>query len=417
MTFISYSQNSEDVLLWRALGHVKGGFYIDVGANDPVEHSVTKAFYDAGWSGINIEPLPHFHEVFEQQRPRDTNLAIAAGAREDSLTLFDVPSVHGWASPDPKVADAHRSHGFEVAELTVPMRPLAAVCAEHVRGEIHFLKIDVEGFEGEVLRGMDFARWRPWVLVIEATLPNSRVTNHETWEQLVTSQRYRFAWFDGLNRYYVAEEHAELAAALSIQPNVFDEFISWHLDKAWAASKEVTQKLRESEAHAALVAVEAHEAHERAELADSHRHEAEAHLHAAEAALAQANINAQRTAEWARSLEQELIATRNSTSWKVTRPLRSVGALLHALRRPGNARRLIVRITSNQRLRRLLVPLLLRYPALGRRVSASLAALKQAAPPPNPGGIAVPEELRALPVSVRAVLADLQRARSNQTGS
>ncbi|KAK0330312.1 hypothetical protein LTR94_033320, partial [Friedmanniomyces endolithicus] len=112
----------------------------------------------------------------------------------------------------------HRAEGHEVAELTVPVRTLASICEEHVRGEIHFLKVDVEGFEGEVLRGMDFARWRPWVLVIEATLPNSRETNHESWEHLVTGQRYRFAWFDGLNRYYVAEEHAELLAHFSVQP-------------------------------------------------------------------------------------------------------------------------------------------------------------------------------------------------------
>jgi hypothetical protein len=64
MRFISYAQNNEDVLLWRALGHVQDGFYIDVGASDPVEHSVTRAFYDAGWRGINIEPLPAHIEAF-----------------------------------------------------------------------------------------------------------------------------------------------------------------------------------------------------------------------------------------------------------------------------------------------------------------------------------------------------------------
>ena len=73
----------------------------------------------------------------------------------------------------------------------------------------------MEGFEGEVLKGMDFMRWRPWVLVIEATLPNSRVSNHSAWEHLVTSCNYQFAWFDGLNRYYVAAVHAHLGAALT----------------------------------------------------------------------------------------------------------------------------------------------------------------------------------------------------------
>lgn len=160
MKLISYAQNLEDVLLWRALGHVTNGFYIDVGANDPVEHSVTKAFYDAGWRGISIEPLPSFHAAFLEQRPRDVNLAIAAGAENGELTLYDVPAVRGWASPEQSVAELHRLDGHEVAEITVPVRTLASVCEEYVDSEIHFLKVDVEGFEGEVLRGMDFRRWR-----------------------------------------------------------------------------------------------------------------------------------------------------------------------------------------------------------------------------------------------------------------
>ncbi|TFW30408.1 FkbM family methyltransferase [Massilia horti] len=453
-SFVSYAQNFEDVLLWRALGHVKNGFYIDVGANDPVEHSVTKAFYDRGWTGINIEPLPHFYEAFLKQRPNDINLPIAAGAKEDFLTLYDVPAVRGWASPDPGVAAAHRAHGFQVTELTVQVRPVSSVCLEEVKGEVHFLKIDVEGFEGEVLRGMDFARWRPWVLVIEATLPNSRVTNHETWEHLVTGPGYHFAWFDGLNRYYVAQEHLELLPALQLQPNVFDEFVTAHLARAWEDTRKVARKLRESEAHAVVWATEAHDALERAGLAEQQRQEAQdaafqtrveaaAAIEAAKAqaaadtaisagaaeqanaAAAKADANAQRTAEWARAVEQELIALRASRSWKVTRPLRTAAARVRALRRPGLARRIVIGATSNERLRRLIIPLLVRHPVLGRVVSARLQAIKQASPYPTDQAVSaavrraaeVPEALRHLPPSVRAVLADLQRARGNHTGS
>jgi peptide methionine sulfoxide reductase MsrB len=53
---ISYAQNFEDIILWRALKNIKNGFYVDVGAGDPVNHSVTKWFYDQGWSGVNIKP-------------------------------------------------------------------------------------------------------------------------------------------------------------------------------------------------------------------------------------------------------------------------------------------------------------------------------------------------------------------------
>ena len=71
MTFISYSQNFEDVMLWRALKHIKNGFYIDVGANHPEEDSVTKSFYENGWSGINIEPEKEFYELLEEGRESD----------------------------------------------------------------------------------------------------------------------------------------------------------------------------------------------------------------------------------------------------------------------------------------------------------------------------------------------------------
>ena len=59
MTVISYAQNFEDVMLWRALQHVGAGYYVDIGANDPVVDSVTRWFYEQGWSGLNIEPVLH----------------------------------------------------------------------------------------------------------------------------------------------------------------------------------------------------------------------------------------------------------------------------------------------------------------------------------------------------------------------
>jgi FkbM family methyltransferase len=436
MSFISYAQNFEDVLLWRALGHVPRGFYIDVGANDPVEHSVTKAFYDAGWSGISIEPLMSYHRAFVEQRPRDINLAVAAGASDGTLTLYDVPAVRGWASPDPIVAERHQAEGYEVAELTVPVRTLASICADHASGGIHFLKIDVEGFEGEVLRGMDFARWRPWVLVIEATLPGSRVTNHESWEHLVVDAGYRFAWFDGLNRYYVAAEHPELMAAFTVPPNVFDDFISHHLDKAWAAKKELaraldeatqpmrtsTEALRASEAHGAVLAVEMHDASRRAEYlqeqldrAVTRLETAEDELRALRAELQETKVAAYQAATWGRSLEERLLAIFASTSWRITEPLRRTSEGMRALRQSGFRRRAVGRITSSQRLRRIAIPILLRYPALGARVSAWLAASRAGVPAPGqaPG---VPDALRALPASARTVLADLLRARANDKG-
>ena len=52
--FVSYAQNFEDVILNRALKSVTNGFYIDIGAEDPVTDSVSLAFYNKGWRGVHV---------------------------------------------------------------------------------------------------------------------------------------------------------------------------------------------------------------------------------------------------------------------------------------------------------------------------------------------------------------------------
>lgn len=162
MTFISYAQNFEDIRLWRALKTVENGFYIDVGANHPTHDSVTKAFYDRGWTGINVEPMPNYYEALCQERAKDTNLQCVAGESANDLTFYGIAGT-GLSTLDPAMAQMHKDAGMDVRSQTVQSRTLTSICEEHAQGrEIHFLKIDVEGHEETVLRGMDFSQWRPW---------------------------------------------------------------------------------------------------------------------------------------------------------------------------------------------------------------------------------------------------------------
>lgn len=55
--FISYVQNFEDVILYRALQTVPLGFYLDIGASHPDIDSVGHAFHEKGWSSIHVEPI------------------------------------------------------------------------------------------------------------------------------------------------------------------------------------------------------------------------------------------------------------------------------------------------------------------------------------------------------------------------
>lgn len=222
MNFVSYAQNFEDVMLWRALRHVEHGFYVDVGAQHPVIDSISKAFYEQGWRGVHVEPVQAYADLLRQDRPDDTVLQMALSDSEGILDLNVIPDT-GLSTAVGAYAERHQAeHGFAHTTVKVPMLTLRNALQFLDGKDVHWLKIDVEGLEEKVLRGWDPQRLRPWIMVIEATVPTTAEVDYEAWEPLVTGAGYRFAYFDGLNRFYVADEHAELMDAFSSPPNVFD---------------------------------------------------------------------------------------------------------------------------------------------------------------------------------------------------
>lgn len=225
MAIISYAQNFEDVMLWRALESLERGFYIDIGAHSPDEWSVTKLFYEKGWRGVNVEPHPKFLAELKAKRSHDINLGIAISDYAGEAEFHEIEDT-GLSTLDDEMARRAVSSGRAERTMKVPVMTLAEMWETHVpKGQqVHFLKIDVEGLEELVIRGADWTRHRPWIVVAEATEPMSQVKNHHAWEPLLCDKGYEFVWFDGLNRFYLAKEHADLAQAFEAPPNVFDDF-------------------------------------------------------------------------------------------------------------------------------------------------------------------------------------------------
>lgn len=219
---ISYAQNFEDVLLWRALHDVAVGYYVDVGAFHPEIDSVTKWFYDQGWNGINIEPVPDLFALLEGARPRDRNVRAAAGAASGTAPLYVPRNSPGLSSLSPSPPEGTDPSAVE--SLMVEVCTLNELLEPHGNNPIHFLKIDAEGSERNVLSGIDLSRFRPWIVVVEATAPQSSRRISDNWEDLLLEHDYRRVYFDGLNEYYLSAEKDELAGHFSVAPNVFDNF-------------------------------------------------------------------------------------------------------------------------------------------------------------------------------------------------
>jgi FkbM family methyltransferase len=216
VAFTSYAQNFEDVILWHALELVSNGFYVDVGAGHPEQLSVTKAFYDRGWSGINIEPQAEMIALLREQRPRDINLHVAAGATTGSARFFYFDRGVGVTSNTFEVRRYFEEHGHTGHETELGQDTLNHILETHApNGPIHFLKIDVEGYEAEVFKGLDLTRYRPWIVVVEAVLYWVRVDHR--WDHHLLDNKYQFAYFDGQNTYYIADETRGLRTRLGLK--------------------------------------------------------------------------------------------------------------------------------------------------------------------------------------------------------
>lgn len=337
MSFISYAQNFEDVMLWRALKHVEIGFYIDVGANDPHQDSVTRAFYEHGWRGINIEPVSQWFEKLVRERPRDINLQVAAGAQTGETKIFEISDT-GLSTMDKVIAERHEAErGYQIVEYKVPVMTLTEICSSLHMAPIHFLKIDVEGAEKQVLEGIDFSVIRPWIILIESTLPTTQIEDYSNWEPILLNANYEYVYFDGLNRFYVAQERSELRNSFRTPPNVFDGFVlsgestSSFCNLVVAQAKQSTIEgsfandrikqlcaqldelnQRHSESNTALIEQQAHAQH----LQDE--------WDTAKVKIDELNHSSHHWWTVADGLSHEIQALYNSKSWRITWPLRMV---------------------------------------------------------------------------------------------
>lgn len=220
---ISYAQNFEDVILARAFLGKTDGFYVDIGAMDPEFHSVTKHFYDLGWRGVNVEPGLRFHQKLCRERPRDINLCVAVGTERGQKPFHD-SEIHGISTFRSHLAAHFSRLSVPFETRAVEMIPLRELCDRHCVTTIDFMKIDVEGMEKEVLESGDWSTFRPRIVLVEAITPDTFAPAWADWEHLLLGNGYLFAYFDGLNRFYVRREDESLREHFRLPPNVLDRF-------------------------------------------------------------------------------------------------------------------------------------------------------------------------------------------------
>ena len=114
-----------------------------------------------------------------------------------------------------------------IEEITIPKRRLESILRDYATAQtIHFLKVDVEGAEREVLASSDWDAFRPIVVLVEAVEAWSTTPTHDAWEHILLDAEYEFAAFDGINRFYVDRDHHDLVRALAYPISALDRFVT-----------------------------------------------------------------------------------------------------------------------------------------------------------------------------------------------
>lgn len=220
---LSYSQNLEDYHLSLAFAGQATGTYVDVGAGHPIADNVSFWFYERGWQGIVVEPQSQLAGLYQRLRPRDILVRSLVGRQCGEIDFHVIDRLHGLSTTLEDYAQKAQAFGAGYQTVRMPVTTLAKLFEGSPPGSIDFLKIDVEGAEGDVLFGGDWKRFRPKVIVAEAVTPMTSEPSWQGWEPFLIAQGYRFVLFDTLNRFYVAQEHPEIMMRLP------SERAPWHV--------------------------------------------------------------------------------------------------------------------------------------------------------------------------------------------
>jgi len=298
---IFYAQNFEDAYLWRCFGSKQNGFYIDVGAEQPIIDSVTYKLYLNGWRGINIEPQPEYFKQLENIRTEDTNLNVAIGLEQDlSLDFYATTEAIGLAGFGETAQNEILKQGYNPIKIRVEVNSLDGICSSQNVKEIDFLKIDVEGHELQVLKSFSFTTIRPMLVIIEVTRPNSNELREDNKAigSFMEDKNYTKIFFDGLNEWWSEKGSNFLQRHFQIPVNCLDGISPSSIEGHRLLAVDAIEKLQVTQTECSSLVHKAQQLQVNAEQAQAQ----------AEQAQAQANL--------------QLHLILNSTSWKVTKPIR-----------------------------------------------------------------------------------------------
>jgi FkbM family methyltransferase len=175
------SQYGEDLLIWCYFNQSRRGYFVEIGGYDGVTYSNTYALEMLGWEGVVVEADPELYSKCVHVRTRSKCIHAAVGKNDAQGTVsFSSVVDHAGVTPLSFVMadEAHRSRckkeGGRIILYDVPYLSVNRILADCLLPQIDVLSVDIEGMELEVLAAIDYDRFTPRLMVVEANSKKAR---------------------------------------------------------------------------------------------------------------------------------------------------------------------------------------------------------------------------------------------------
>lgn len=192
------------VNIFKQLGIDKAK-YLDVGAHHPSRISNTKLLYDLGWRGVNVEANPNLIQAFIEERPEDQNICVGIGPKAGThqFLMYDKESGRNtFSHAEMKRYSQEHSH-YITSTLNLTVITLTELILKDCGGVYpHFLSLDVEGLDYDILKATEFKPSKPLVICVETPYKD-----FQRFEEILVYKGYHFYCRLGENTIWVASSH------------------------------------------------------------------------------------------------------------------------------------------------------------------------------------------------------------------
>jgi FkbM family methyltransferase len=202
-----FAQGGEDIHILYLLDNKPDGFYLDIGANQPIRFSNTFKLYLTGWTGVLVDANPHLIKKAAEIRKKDACVHALVSNEQKDLDFY-ISEMDLFSSIHSEYADSGNKSDLNMEKIKMQTVSIDQLIEKYVPAgkSIDLLSIDVEGHDFEVLQSVSLLKYRPRLIVVEDLYYYKTKSEDNKYVKYLSEFNYTLAGADKQNIYFIRGE-------------------------------------------------------------------------------------------------------------------------------------------------------------------------------------------------------------------